>query len=189
MKSNTQLRQKSIKKVLNEIRIRGPLAKRELQEITGFSWGNISSITTELFNDNYITASGKIETYVGRRPEAFDINENDTQIVVSSKGKTAGFSNLPFGYSTIERETVVNEQTLWNHDVAELAVINAQKTAKAKKLTVAISENEYKTEDDFTAAEEEPIEDTPYLNKDDGAEYSLTDEQIEQQRLEEEEKH
>ena len=115
-----------------------------------------------------------------------DINENDTQIVVSSKGKTAGFSNLPFGYSTIARETVVNEQTLWNHDVAELAVINAQETAKAKKLTVAISENEYKTEDDFTAAEEEPIEDTPYLNKDDGAEYSLTDEQIEQQRLEEE---
>ncbi|MBO5019761.1 MAG: ROK family protein [Clostridia bacterium] len=97
MKSNTQLRQKSIKKVLNEIRIRGPLAKRELQEITGFSWGNISSITTELFNDNYITASGKIETYVGRRPEAFDINENDNLIIgidFSTKGVLAVLCDL-----------------------------------------------------------------------------------------------
>ena len=97
MKSNTQLRQKSIKKVLNEIRIRGPVSKRELQEITGFSWGNISSITTELLNDNYITASGKIETVVGRRPEAFDINENDNFIIgidFSTKGVLAVLCDL-----------------------------------------------------------------------------------------------
>ncbi len=97
MKSNTQLRQKSIKKVLNEIRTRGPISKRELQEITGFSWGNISSITTELLNDNYITASGKIETFVGRRPEAFDINENDNLIIgidFSTKGVLAVLCDL-----------------------------------------------------------------------------------------------
>ena len=118
-----------------------------------------------------------------------DINENETNLVISSKGKTAGFSTLPFGYSTIGKETVVNEQTLWNHDVAELAVINAQETAKAKKLTVAVAENEQQNEEEILdETEDGSIEDAPYLKKEDGAEYGLTKEEIEQQRLEEEEK-
>ena len=118
-----------------------------------------------------------------------DINENDTRIVVSSKGKTAGFSTLPFGYNMIASETVVNEQTLWDHDVAELAVINAQETAKAKKLTVAVAENEQaNSELSDVELDEEPIENAPYFNKDSGAEYGLTEEEIEEQRLEEEEK-
>ena len=81
MKSNTQLRQESIKRVLLEIRKRGPISKRELQAVTGFSWGNISSITTLLLNENYIMASGKQETSVGRRPEELDININDNYII------------------------------------------------------------------------------------------------------------
>ena len=81
MKVNTQLRQESIKKVLFEIRKSGPISKRELQTATGFSWGNISSITTRLMNEKYIMASGKQETYVGRKPEEFDININDNYII------------------------------------------------------------------------------------------------------------
>lgn len=81
MKVNTQLRQESIKKVLFEIRKNGPISKRELQTATGFSWGNISSITTRLMNEKYIMASGKQETYVGRKPEEFDININDNYII------------------------------------------------------------------------------------------------------------
>lgn len=97
MKSNTELRQKSIKKVLSVIRNRGPVSKRELQVITGFSWGNISSITTELLNYNYIMVSGKQETFVGRRPEMFDINENDNFIIgvdFSTKGVLAVLCDL-----------------------------------------------------------------------------------------------
>lgn len=81
MKGNTQLRQESIKKVLFEIRQKGPVSKRELQALTGFSWGNISSITTCLMNEKYIMSSGKQETYVGRKPEEFDININDNYII------------------------------------------------------------------------------------------------------------
>ncbi len=97
MKSNTELRQKSIRKVLNEIRSSGPVSKRELQDITGFSWGNISSITTELLNGNYISVSGKQETYVGRKPEMFDINEHDNFIIgidFSTKGVLAVLCDL-----------------------------------------------------------------------------------------------
>lgn len=81
MKNNTHLRQESIKRVLSEIRLRGPVSKRELQAITGFSWGNISSIITLLMNEKYIIVSGKQETYVGRKPEEFDINTNDNYII------------------------------------------------------------------------------------------------------------
>ena len=81
MKGNTQLRQKSLKKALTEIRNRGPVSKRELQDITGFSWGNISSITTELYNEKFIMVSGKQETFVGRKPDVFDININDNLII------------------------------------------------------------------------------------------------------------
>ncbi|MEE1074896.1 MAG: ROK family protein [Acutalibacteraceae bacterium] len=97
MKGNTKLRQKSIKRVLTEIRNRGPVSKRELQDITGFSWGNISSITAELFNENYIMVSGKQDTFVGRKPEIFDINNNDNFIIgidFSTKGILAVLCDL-----------------------------------------------------------------------------------------------
>jgi len=81
VKVNTQLRQESIKKVLFEIKKNGPISKRELQNVTGFSWGNISSITTCLMNEKYIMASGKQETFVGRKPQEFDININDNYII------------------------------------------------------------------------------------------------------------
>lgn len=81
MKGNTRLRQESIKKVLCEIREKGPISKRALQEITGFSWGNISSVTSLLINAGYIESLGKQETSVGRKPEEVDINTNDNYII------------------------------------------------------------------------------------------------------------
>jgi predicted transcriptional regulator len=67
MKSNTQLRQESLKKVISVIREKGPISKRELQRITGFSWGNISSTITLLCEEVIISCSGKQETGLGRR--------------------------------------------------------------------------------------------------------------------------
>lgn len=81
MKGNTQLRQENIKKVLRTIRQHGPVSKRELQKHTGFSWGNVSLITTLLANEGFIVASGKQDTGVGRKPEEFDININDNYIL------------------------------------------------------------------------------------------------------------
>ena len=81
MNENTRLRQQSIKSVLRVLCSGGPLSKRELQNITGFSWGNISSITSGLLEQGLIVASGKQDTFVGRKPEAFDININDNYII------------------------------------------------------------------------------------------------------------
>ena len=81
MKGNTQLRQESLKKVLTEIRLKGPVSKRELQRITGFSWGNISSIITMLCDKGFIVPAGKQDTGVGRKPEEFDINTEDNYII------------------------------------------------------------------------------------------------------------
>lgn len=81
MKGNTLLRQESIKKVLFEIRANGPISKRELQAIMGFSWGNISSIITNLLDKKFIVSSGKQDTASGRKPEEYDINVNDNYII------------------------------------------------------------------------------------------------------------
>lgn len=81
MKGNTILRQESLRKVLTEIRVKGPISKRELQTITGFSWGNISSIITLLCEKGFIVASGKQDTGLGRKPEEFDINTENNYII------------------------------------------------------------------------------------------------------------
>ncbi len=111
-----------------------------------------------------------------------DVRKDETLISMSAKGHTSGFANLPFGYSLMDREEVVNEQTIWNHDVAELAVINAQELAKAKKLTVAAVE-----EDDTVLDENENESPAPFeIKPDNSEEYGFTPEEIEQQRIEEE---
>ena len=81
MKNNTMLRQESLKKVISVIRERGPISKRELQKITGFSWGNISSTITLLCESGVIACAGKQETGVGRKPEEFDINIENNYII------------------------------------------------------------------------------------------------------------
>ena len=81
MKGNTQLRQESLKKVLTEIRKSGPVSKRELQKITGFSWGNISSIITLLCDSGYIVSAGKQDTGIGRKPDEYDINIDNNFII------------------------------------------------------------------------------------------------------------
>lgn len=81
MKGNTQLRQESLKRVLTEIRERGPISKRELQALTGFSWGNMSSIITLLCDSGYIVSAGKQDTGIGRKPDGFDINTEDNYII------------------------------------------------------------------------------------------------------------
>lgn len=60
--------------LLEQIRENAPISKRELQDVTGFSWGLISRLTNELANEGYIVSKGKVSTGVGRKPDEFDIN-------------------------------------------------------------------------------------------------------------------
>lgn len=144
MKGNTQLRQKSIKKVLNEIKNRGPVSKRELQDITGFSWGNISSIITELETQKYISVSGKQETFVGRKPDVYDINSNDNYIIgidFSSKGVLAVLCDLK-GRVVLKSATAFSEVNYENaintlYSVIE-KIIKKNKNKKILHIAVAM---------------------------------------------------
>lgn len=81
MKGNTRLKQDNIGRVLEEIRSRAPITKRELQDITGFSWGNVSTIVNELQEHGYIVSVGKQETLVGRRSDQYDISPHENLII------------------------------------------------------------------------------------------------------------
>lgn len=73
---------KSYSLVLMEmVQMYGPVSKRRLQELTGFSWGLISRLTNELAELNYIVSIGKTDTTVGRKAEEYDLNESDNYFV------------------------------------------------------------------------------------------------------------
>ncbi len=65
-----------------------------------------------------------------------DIKEHFTRFVYVFKGVSLGFMTLPFGYEAIDKNKLSAEDMLFEHSVAELAVLNARERAKAKALTV-----------------------------------------------------
>lgn len=97
MKGNTKLRHDNIKRIFCEIRNRGPISKRELQELTAFSWGSISTIITELEKCGFIMSTGKQKGAMGRRPEEYAINTGNNFIIgidLSRIGFTAVVTDL-----------------------------------------------------------------------------------------------
>ena len=65
-----------------------------------------------------------------------DIKEHFTRFVYVFKGVSLGFMTMPFGYEDIDKNKLTAEDMLFEHSVAELAVLNARERAKAKALTV-----------------------------------------------------
>ena len=113
MKGNTKLRQDNIKRIFCEIRDRGPISKRELQELTEFSWGSISTITTELEERGYIMSAGKQKGAVGRRPEEYDINITDNLIIgndFNRIGFTIAVTDMR-GRVIEERQNIFSDET------------------------------------------------------------------------------
>ncbi len=82
-----------------------------------------------------------------------DVKEDLTIISMIGKGKTLGYTTLPFGYRILKDDRVINEQLLFDHDVAHLAVINAKEYAKMKKIkTFMLEDEEEQTEEGATAS-------------------------------------
>ncbi len=67
-----------------------------------------------------------------------DICPNHTEFVFTNKDKIRGYATLDFGLEVLRTDKIIYEHTIVHHDVADLAVINANEQAKAKKLTMAI---------------------------------------------------
>ncbi len=79
--NSAQMRVGNMRTLLTTIRDHGPIAKRELQQLTGPSWGSVSSLTTLLLHSRYVVAAGKQATASGRRPDELDINSGDNYII------------------------------------------------------------------------------------------------------------
>lgn len=111
-----------------------------------------------------------------------DIKDVYSRFVFVAGGKTVGFYSLPFGLEFLRKPRVTQEDMLFDHSVAELAVINAREKAKSKKLTVmAASEDEaiyddQTDEDEGVVAEQaEPVEQSETAAEQSAAEGEIPD--------------
>lgn len=78
----------------------------------------------------------------GRSFVFMDVKKHATRFIICARGKLVGFFNHPIGYDILKPDQVMNESILYNHDIAELAVLNAEEKAKRKELTLLDSEVE-----------------------------------------------
>lgn len=69
-----------------------------------------------------------------------DMHLDYTEIAISSKGKTLGVAVIPHGTSLIKSDKVELEYMRTDHEVGEIAVINAREVAKAKALTLSVDD-------------------------------------------------
>ena len=50
----TLTQRSGIQTILQKIKEQGPISKRELQEVTGLSWGHISQVSKRFLEEGYI---------------------------------------------------------------------------------------------------------------------------------------
>ena len=120
------------------------IRQKLMQDIyTACSGSNMfASILTSRSN---CIVSGALQLNNKLKNETFillDIRESASKIIYTTKGVTLGCIDLPFGSSILRETKPVAENMLFNHPVAELAVINAKEKAKAKQLTIAAGEEQ-----------------------------------------------
>lgn len=85
-----------------------------------------------------------------------DVRRDCTNIAVSVHGKTLGTATIPHGSDLLREDEVQSEYMITDHELGEIAVINAREIARAKSLTVAIDDDEVERElSGMETAEEE----------------------------------
>lgn len=96
----------------------------------------------------------------------YDIKQNESTLTFLTKGAlTLGCMDLPFGWEILQSQKPVAENMLFNHDVAELAVLNAKEKAKAKALTMLGGQG-FDNDSNFVIDEDgEFIADTPDVQR------------------------
>ena len=74
MNSKTITSPTNMQMLLRVIKEKSPITKREIQDITGFSWGLVSAKVNALAGMGYIIADSRDSDGVGRKAEEYDIN-------------------------------------------------------------------------------------------------------------------
>lgn len=75
--SRVKLKWNKKQQLLWWVKEKGPISKRELQDMTGFSWGLISQLVNELAETGYIVSHVRNTIEVGRKADEYDINHDD----------------------------------------------------------------------------------------------------------------
>ena len=73
MQTNFEIKKSNTLRFFRTLRQYGPLSRKELECMTGLSWGSISAISNELLQKNLILAEKEIAT-TGRPPERLAVN-------------------------------------------------------------------------------------------------------------------
>lgn len=89
-----------------------------------------------------------------------DVKASFTRLVYVLHGEAVSFYTLPFGYDILSANRLTAEDMLFDHSVAELAVLNARERAKSKALTMMGGDGTVDAGDVDTdqAEEEAPVE-------------------------------
>lgn len=70
----TPVQRNSVQIVFQHVKASGPISRRELQELTGLSWGTVSRVVEHLVAQEYITVMDEKESEgVGPKTEKFDV--------------------------------------------------------------------------------------------------------------------
>ena len=72
----TLTQRSGIQTILQKIKEQGPISKRELQEVTGLSWGHVSQVSKRFLEEGYIVVKEQ-ELTAGRTRDLLDINPDD----------------------------------------------------------------------------------------------------------------
>ena len=83
------------------------------------------------------SALGYMPRMRGRSFVFANVSESGTEIVLADRGKAFGMVCIPHGLPLLRSETVVDEYMATDHELGEIAVINARESAKARSLTVS----------------------------------------------------
>ena len=76
----TKAQRSGVQTILQTIKECRLISKRELQEVTGLSWGHISQVTNRFLEEGYIVVAEN-EMTAGRSRELLDINRNDNYFI------------------------------------------------------------------------------------------------------------
>lgn len=87
-----------------------------------------------------------------------DVKADHTRLVYVLHGEVVSFYTLPFGYDILSPNKLTAEDMLFDHSVAELAVLNARERAKSKALTMMGDGTVEVSDVDAEALNEEPAE-------------------------------
>jgi len=80
-KNSMEVRRSNLRLLLMTIRNNDRISKRELERLTGLSWGTISFLVSDLIKNGYIVPVGKQSTQSGRWPDTFSINSDNYYVV------------------------------------------------------------------------------------------------------------